>query len=49
MCKYPLVRIDKATYKKLKAEQVLTGVPMSRQIKFKVFGKPAKVKRLGEQ
>jgi hypothetical protein len=46
MCKYPLVRIDRATYNELKRTQVRTGVPMSRQIKFKVFGKAAKVKKV---
>lgn len=46
MCKYPLVRIDNATYKELKKTQLKTGVPMSRQIKFKVFGKATKVKKV---
>jgi hypothetical protein len=46
MCKYPLVRIDKATYNELKRTQVRTGVPMGKQIRFKVFGKPAKVKKV---
>lgn len=54
MCKYqnsknPAVRLDHKTYRVLKDISVRTGVSMSKQIKFKVFGKPAKVKRLGEQ
>jgi len=49
MCKSELVRVDGKTYKVLKDLQIRTGVPMGKQIKFKVFGKPAKVKRLGEQ
>jgi hypothetical protein len=44
MCK--LVRVDKATYKELKKTQMNTGVPMGKQIKFKVFGKAAKVKKV---
>jgi hypothetical protein len=43
-----LIRIDGKTYKVLKDISVKTGVPMGKQIKFKVFGKACKVKRLGE-
>jgi len=48
MDKTKLVRVDGKTYSVLKSLQVKTGVPMGKQIRFKVFGKPAKVKRLGE-
>lgn len=43
-----LVRIDGKTYKVLKDLQVRTGVPMGKQIKFKVFGKACKVKKVGD-
>lgn len=43
-----LVRVDKKTYKELKKRSKILGVPMSTQIRFKVFGEPAKVKRLCE-
>ena len=49
MGKTELVRVDGKTYAVLKDIQVKTGVPMGKQIKFKVFGKSCKVKRLGEQ
>ena len=49
MSKSALVRVDGKTYKILKEIQVKTGVPMGTQIRFKVFGRPAKVKRVGEQ
>lgn len=49
MCKSKLVRVDGKTYKFLKDYQIRTGVPMGKQIRFKVFGKPSKIKRLGEQ
>jgi len=48
MSKTELVRVDGKTYRVLKDIQVRTGVPMGKQIKFKVFGKPSKVKRLCE-
>jgi hypothetical protein len=43
-----LIRVDGKTYSVLKDLQVKTGVPMGKQVKFKVFGKPCKVKKLGE-
>ena len=43
-----LIRIDGKTYKVLKDISVKTGVPMGKQIKFKVFGKCANVKKVGE-
>ena len=49
MSKSALVRVDGKTYKILKEIQVKTGVPMGKQIRFKVFGRPCKVKRLGEK
>lgn len=53
MCKYqnsknPSIRVDKHTYKVLKDISNSTGVSMSKQIKFKVFGKAAKVKKVFE-
>jgi hypothetical protein len=45
MCKLTkLVRVDNATYRELKRNQVKTGVPIGKQVKFKVFGKATKVK-----
>jgi hypothetical protein len=51
MCKYqnsknPLIRVDGKTYKLLKDISMRTGVSMSKQIKFKIFGKASKVKRV---
>ena len=48
MGKTELVRIDRRTYCVLKDVQVRTGVPMGKQIRFKVFGQAKKVKRLGD-
>jgi len=48
MSKSALVRVDGKTYRILKENQLRTGVPMGKQIRFKVFGVAPKVKRLGE-
>ena len=48
MVRTELVRVDGKTYRVLKDIQLRTGVPMGKQIRFKVFGQPRKVKRLGE-
>jgi len=42
----PVVRIDGKTYKVLKDCMLKTGVPMGSQIRFKVFGKEAKMKKV---
>lgn len=42
------VSVAWATHDYLKKTMKNTGVPMGRQIDFKVFGKPAKIKKVGD-
>jgi hypothetical protein len=44
-----LVRVSNKVWKKLKHEERHgCGLKMGKQVEFHVFGKPAKIKRLGE-
>jgi hypothetical protein len=48
MNKTELIRVDAETRKELYRLHKLTDVPMGKIVKRKVFGKGAKIKKLGE-